>query len=248
VKARRAVAYGLVWAIGALALETLGLPLTQMSLPELLGFQADLLPRYCFAGVLLAAAMALLEQRWTLHWAGLLLLAFALLLCVLQWLVRAAFGAPLPRELLTSASFLHVLWSSLLYGGLFIAAHHLATQEERTRRLLAQAAIARENSEAMLSAAQIRALQGRLDPAFLLQVMVAVQQRYAMGPEANRLLDALVEFLRVAMPGVRSGSFSPGAEAALASAYAGVLHELEAGDAQPRPIPLFTPLEACHES
>jgi hypothetical protein len=218
-----------------------------MSVTQLLSFQAELLPRYGLAGVLFAAAMDLQQRRWTLQWAGLLLLGLALLLCALQWLLREGLHVPVSPGMPLSASYLHVLWSSLLYGGLFITAHHLATQEERTRRLLARAAIAREESEAMFNAAQIRALQGQLDPAFLLQVMAAVQQRYAVGPEANRLLDALVDFLRVAMPGVRSGSFTPAAEVALASAYARVLHELETGDARPDATSLVNHLEVCHE-
>ncbi|MDB5857021.1 MAG: hypothetical protein JWQ76_710 [Ramlibacter sp.] len=248
MKAYRAISYGLVWGVGATALETLGLPLGQMSATELLSFQLDLLPRYALAGVLLTAAMALLERRWTLQWAALLLVACPLLLCALQWLSREAIHVFKPPELPTRASYVHMLWSGLLYCGLFIAAHHLSRQEERTRRLLAQAAIAREDSEAMFNAAQIQALQGQLDPAFLLQVMAAVKQRYRVGPEANRLLDALVDLLRVAMPGVRSGTVMPGAEIALASAYARVLHELEAGDTRPDAIPLPTPLEACHDS
>lgn len=161
MKARRALAYGVVWGVGATTLETLGLPLSQLSVVQMLSFQIDLLPRYTMVGMLLAGGMDLLGRRWTLTWAAILLVACAVLLSALMWLSNGPLQFPnLFFQPSFHASHLHILWSSLFYGGLFIAAYHLLTQEERTRKLLAQAAIARQDSEAMFNAAQIQALQG----------------------------------------------------------------------------------------
>src|SRR5438552_3794706 len=60
--------------------------------------------------------------------------------------------------------------------------------------------------------------------------MTEVQRRYATDPLAMaRLLDALVDFLRAAMPGVRGGSSTLLAELSLATLYVKVRSELEPG-------------------
>ena len=56
-----------------------------------------------------------------------------------------------------------------------------------------------------------------------------MQRRYASDSAgADRLLDQLVSFLRLAMPGVRSGQSTLGAELAVARSYAQLAHELDA--------------------
>jgi hypothetical protein len=91
-----------------------------------------------------------------------------------------------------------------------------------------RAEIARQQSEAVLSAAQLQALQGQVDPAFLIRALEEVERRYSANPSgADRLLDALVSFLRTAMPAVRSGASTLVAEIALATDYARVRSELD---------------------
>lgn len=99
---------------------------------------------------------------------------------------------------------------------------------ERTRGLLGDAEIACSRSDTVLSQAQLQALRGQVDPDLRLRVMAEVQRRYAGNPgAAERLLDKLVNFLRSAMPGVRSGRSTLAAELALVQSYVALWAELE---------------------
>lgn len=116
-----------------------------------------------------------------------------------------------------SASSWYLGWGLMLYSAMFVGASALAFRADRTRGLLAQAEIARGRSETLLAQAQLSGLQGVVDPAFVLRALGEMQRRYATDPAgADRLLDQLVAFLRLAMPAVRSGRSTLGAELALA--------------------------------
>jgi LytS/YehU family sensor histidine kinase len=135
-----------------------------------------------------------------------------------------------PISIAFGSSHLHAFWGCLCYGGVFIAVYRMSQRGERTRALLAQAEIARQRSEAALGAAQLQALQGQIDPAFLLRVMTEVERRYAAAPTTvDRLLDPLIGFLRAAMPGVRSGTSTLAAELLLAMQYAQLVAAFEPG-------------------
>lgn len=126
------------------------------------------------------------------------------------------------------AGRVHIFWGAMVYGGLFVAAYRLSMQSERTRQLLARAEIARQETENLLSEAQLLSLQGHIEPAFLFRAMVEVEHRYAHDAAGMaRLLDPLISFLRAAMPGVRSGASTLAAEVSLAEQYAQVWAELE---------------------
>jgi len=91
---------------------------------------------------------------------------------------------------------------------------------ERTRHLLHQSAMARSRAEALLDTARLQALQSQIDPTLLLDSMRELEQRYRKSPErAERLLEALVEFLRFAMHGLRMPVSTLDAELQLARAY-----------------------------
>jgi len=119
-----------------------------------------------------------------------------------------------------SASAWYLGWASMLYGALFVGTHALAFRADRTRGLLAQAEVARGRSETLFAQAELSSLQGVVDPAFVLRVLGEIQRRYAEdAARADRLLDQLVAFLRLAMPAVRSGRSTLGAELALVRSY-----------------------------
>ena len=127
-----------------------------------------------------------------------------------------------------TASPIYLSWALLLYGGLFVAANALAHRAERTQALLSRAEIARSRSETLFSQAQLACLQGSVDPAFLLRGLDEMQRRYASDAAgADRLLDQLVGFLRLAIPGVRSGFSTLGTELAVARSYAQLAAELD---------------------
>jgi hypothetical protein len=121
---------------------------------------------------------------------------------------------------------LYQLWAITFYGALLVAARVLIVRVERTRHLLHQSAMARSRTEALLDEARLQALQSQIDPNLLLDSMQELDQRYRSSPErAERLLEALVEFLRYAMHGLRVPVSTLEAELQLARAFAHLQHE-----------------------
>lgn len=121
---------------------------------------------------------------------------------------------------------LYQLWEATFYGGLLVAARILAVRVERTNHLLHQCAIMRGRTDALLDEARLQALQSQIDPNLLLDSMRELDQRYRASPErAERLLEALVEFLRYAMHGLRVSVSTLAAELQLARAFSDLQHE-----------------------
>lgn len=229
---RRSLVYGGLWSVAIVVGEALSLPLglfgqgaEQFSAMRLI-FIGWFLTGVGLAWVALHCE-AMLDTHWKLALCVLLLSLASALLNQLGWFLVVTFGvdvdayrrlgAPGPSW----AKFIYVLWMTLFHGGVFIAACVLLMRAERSQRLLGSAQIARRRTEALLEEAEFDALRGRVDPAFLLRAMDAVQACYARdAAAADRLLDQLVGFLRSAMPIVRSGSSSLKTEVALAQDYA----------------------------
>lgn len=215
--------YGLLWGIASAAVESFALPLGEFRGTLLIQLVIQILIHWCTTGVTLAWSLMLFEHRGMgVHVIALVLGTCAILLEPL-WLTRVVLGY-------FASDVLHILWGGLFYGGLFVLAFRLHVRSERIRGVLARAEIARQQTEAMLSAEQLKAMQGQVDPAFLLRVMTEVENRYGRYQVGvDRLLDALVAFLRAAMPGVRSGASTLLGEVQIAREYARVLAELEPG-------------------
>jgi hypothetical protein len=93
---------------------------------------------------------------------------------------------------------------------------------------VARAELARNRSETAFNQAQLSASQGLVSPTFLVRVLDEMQRCYASdATRAERLLDRLVGFLRLAMPGVRSGRSTLGAELAVVRSYSQLAAELD---------------------
>jgi signal transduction histidine kinase len=138
----------------------------------------------------------------------------------------AAAGATQPTWANWSTLSLYQLWMTLFYGSLLVAARIFTVRMERTRHLLHQSALARSRTGAFLDAARLQALQSQIDPNLLLDSMQELEQRYRSSPErAERLLEALVEFLRHAMQGLRVPVSTLEAELQLARAFSHLQHE-----------------------
>ena len=227
----RVLGYGVLWGIAASALGTFEVPVGDMSRAQLLQLEARLVPTYCLQGIALASLTMALEHRLTWPRVAAMAIGFALLSQAVDWLFWKGLEIPGQDGLPSWAvepNYIHSIWHNLVDGGLFIAAYRLSAESERSRRLFAQAEIARQQSKAWLGAERVRALQGQIDPALLLRVMVELQRRYAHdGIGMQRLLDSLVSFLRAAMPGVRSGASTLSAEVLLARQYVQLRAELE---------------------
>jgi hypothetical protein len=123
---------------------------------------------------------------------------------------------------------LFVAWHHLLYGWLFAGAFALIHRVERTRAMLARAELARSQSETLLAQAELSNLRGAVDPAFLMRVLGEARRRPAEAAQRDGVLDRLVDFLRVAMPGIRSsGGSTLGAELVVMASRMRLACELE---------------------
>jgi hypothetical protein len=108
---------------------------------------------------------------------------------------------------------------------LFAHLQHRRVHEAAALRLSAAKQAQRE-ARRRLAQANLQAVQARIDPQLLFDMLDAVRRAYETEPErAEQLLDQLVAFLRAALPRLQHASSSVPREAELARALAR-LHEL----------------------
>ena len=132
----------------------------------------------------------------------------------------------MPPRPLTMSLAVYNLWINSFYGGLLMISYSLTRRRERMRSLLHANAVARNGTQAILDEARLQALQRQVDPALLLSSMGELEKRYRNEPDgAERLLEALVEFLRCAMPGLRDPVSTVDTEMRLARAYVRLQNE-----------------------
>ena len=233
----RALPLGVMWGMAAGAMEAVALPVLDERWSS---FGLLLLSNMC-AWSVVGVGIALLVEcvQWRVERP--FLLAVAIVVAALAFSAVASWifsirqvpgpGLGIARVLRTMdplGSFLYQAWVVVFYGGLYAIAWTFNARAERTRDLLDRARIARIHSETLLAEAQLHALRGHVDPRFLLRVIHEIDRRYTIVPaDADRLVNHLVAFLRLAMPGVRSGCSSLRAEMALARSYAALWSDLE---------------------
>ncbi len=121
---------------------------------------------------------------------------------------------------------LYQMWETIFYGSLLVTARIFTTRVEGTRHLLYESAMARSRAETLVDAVRLQTLQSQIDPTLLLDSMQDLERRYRASPErAERLLEALVEFLRYAMHGLRVSVSTLDAELRLARAFSNLQSE-----------------------
>jgi hypothetical protein len=125
-----------------------------------------------------------------------------------------------------SADFLAVLLPSALSVALIEMLRRRWRSEAMLQTLLGeQAALSRQ-----AMAARLAAMQAQVEPHFLFDVLVDVQQHYALGQgeAAADQLERLIHHLRVALPRLREQNVTTlDAEAALLGSYLGLRRSLE---------------------
>jgi hypothetical protein len=141
-------------------------------------------------------------------------------------------------------------WSMLLIGlYTMLEASRRATERLHQTRLAALAA------ERQVVEADLRAMQARVEPDLLFSALVAVDEAYGRNvDEGEQALDALIAFLRAALPAESASTSTVAAELDLLRAYVGV-RELVSGPklaldiaaepatrTQPMPAMLLVPL------
>jgi signal transduction histidine kinase len=240
----RILAWSITWACLVAVLESLGMTPERWASPELLLWWLTYwtLPLWCLIGALLLWLANRTERTGRL---GPLAVGFVLvwpLPVFIQPEVSAAMNGvagTLPA-LRRSAKDLAIVpdphnwigiglyntWIYLFYGGLLVAVALLTMRSERIRSMLHASAMARYRTQDLLDTERLRVLQAQVDPALLLDAMREIEQRYRHDPQhAEKLLEALVEFLRSAMHGLRVPISTLDAEIRLARTFSNLQRE-----------------------
>jgi hypothetical protein len=207
------------------------LPVRETAWSDSIRLLMSIMPGWCVVGAGLAAWIEiagprLLRPRFlimsTLGCASVLSAVWSVLYDF--WQVtsgRSAIAALFPNGANALAFYFYQAWVIVFYGGLYFFLWTLNYRAERTRRLLNEAQLDRMSAETMLAEVQIAALREYIDPHFLLRVVTEAERRYACRTaSADRLIGQLVSFLRLAMPGVRTGRSSLATELELTRTYA----------------------------
>ncbi|MGE5666318.1 MAG: sensor histidine kinase [Betaproteobacteria bacterium] len=120
------------------------------------------------------------------------------------------------------------LW--MLIGSMACVAFSQWRAEAAERRELAELARARDRLEAQRCEAQLAALDAQIEPHFLFNTLANVKRLYETAPTRGReMMGSLIEYLRAALPVMRSGGSTLGRELELVGAFLAVL-KMRMGD------------------
>lgn len=228
---RRAVVGALV---GGLLIATLEFAVTRVSIPALLPEQLTWLARlsahWVLASLPLGIAVALLERYSPLQqpsWPG---YAIAVLLGTgTGALVLALHGKFVDPAITVTAvgfdmelldRFLYGAWQLAFWGSAGAMLHASSLRQRRAAAALHADELQRLRSERRLAEEQLRALYAQVEPEFVLSTLSTVERLYETDPAAaDRTLEALIQFLRLATPLLRRRSSTIGDECRLLEAY-----------------------------
>jgi hypothetical protein len=239
---RRAAAWGTTWAVTVTVVEALEIsPVDAWGSARQLLFWLIywVLPFWCIVGAIFVWLSSNTEGPRSLP--GLIgsFVVLSVVASSLQPLASAGLMKLMPSPVITAGELVAVrplqnwlsismynLWVNLFYGALLITACRVTLRDQRIRHRLHQFAMSRSRTQALLDTERLQALQTQIDPNLLLDAMQELKQRYRTNPEnAERLLEALVEFLRHAMQGLRTSVSTVSAEVQLARAFAQLQRE-----------------------
>jgi hypothetical protein len=135
-----------------------------------------------------------------------------------EYLLRFFSPAFSDVPLISAASYPFAFWRGALGSTLFFSYCRLVQRSRERQDLLARAEIERASVEVRLREARASALEQCVDTVLLERTVAALRTAYTRSRgEGDALLDALVEFLRLAMPAVRSSSTLNGDAAAVSA-------------------------------
>ncbi len=225
--ARQAIACGALWAITVTTIETLSFPLGSMSEPAMRGFVAMLFGVYLIAGIAWSVvALRLRRAPARVGVAAIVLLApllalFHVVVAPLQAIMSPGDGlAAMIGQHSELALFCYAVWVNAFYGSLYVLGFAAAQRALTLRALVVQAERARADLTATLASRRLASVRGQLQPELLRAAIRAIRAGYANGErDADRCFDALVAFLRAAMPGVRQTTTTLQGELDLVAAW-----------------------------
>jgi hypothetical protein len=120
--------------------------------------------------------------------------------------------------------FLYGLWQLGFWGSIGAAMHWTDLRYREGAGALRRAELARLLSERRMVEARLAALQGQVEPEFVLATLARIERLYATELEtADRILDSLIRFLRLAIPKLRESSSTVGQEMEVVQACLDVL-------------------------
>jgi hypothetical protein len=120
------------------------------------------------------------------------------------------------------------MWT-VTFGGLLALAYFHRRHDLRVAVSLHAAEVARADAQRGTLAADLQAMQARVEPTFLFETLGAIGELYDRDPAAGeRILDELISYLRASLPDLRSSSSTLGRETELARAYFAIL-DINAG-------------------
>lgn len=134
-------------------------------------------------------------------------------------------GTPADQEL-PDAVKRHVFWALFILpqglvmnaSAVFLYADRRAARKTATR--LRSAELDRTRSSRLAFESRLQAMQARIEPQFLFNTLAQVERLHEDDPaQAGNMLDALISYLRAAMPMMRDTSSTVGREIELARAY-----------------------------
>jgi hypothetical protein len=161
-------------------------------------------------------------------------LIFAVLVWVLFWTLLNDWRGEsrfivVELGLISSAALrAHGLWTITTYLLLAAWYYESVDRARRTRVTLQDSELARRSAERWLLELRLGALQARLDPQVLFDTLDNVGSLYRSHPvAAERLLDSLIDYLRLVLPHLKAAESTLEHEITLALAYARVLRTAE---------------------
>jgi hypothetical protein len=230
---------GVLWGGAVSAMQAVVLPLEEEAWSSIWRVVAWILPGWSAVGIGIAALIEVAGARVERPWH----VAASVIGCSIGfgalWSLLYSFGAArdiaasglatvFPHGIDPFAAFVYQTWTVLFYGGFYFLAWKLNHRLERSRELMGRLELARIDAEKLLHESQLALLRGFVDPELLLRAMAETERRFLhQGRKADALLRSLVAFLRLAMPGVRSGQSTLAGELALVAAYDELCAELE---------------------
>ncbi len=183
----------------------------------------SLVSAYCLLlalGVVQALSAA---GRWSLARTLIVGLAFFTVAALLSMVVRTWLaGASLSEA--RAPYWITVLGLWIFLSGLACVAFWEWREEQHQRRELAQLRRAHDQLEAQRCEAQLAALNAQIEPHFLFNTLANVKRLYEISPARGRqMMSSLIEYLRAALPLMRSGGSTLGRELELVGAFLSIL-------------------------
>ena len=116
--------------------------------------------------------------------------------------------------------FLYGVWQFVFWGSVGAILHASNLRQKRSAIALRVDELARLRSERRLAEARLAAMHSQIEPEFILSTLSTVERLYERDlAAADRVLDALIQFLREAMPILRRQASTIGQECRLVHAY-----------------------------